>query len=179
MIKSTTLLASMWSILLIKMVIAWKEFLGHKITATSHLPAGQIAMSRHSVGHKVTYYKFLEKTQLLLRKQNLEVIAKRIDSEQLFDSHFVSICLTICKACMSPTWQINLELNLWYVLGRKIITMKFDENFRSTTLQYVMNVKLNHAKVLALPWEGALWKTFHICRFRILTVTHHIKVVGV
>ena len=99
MIKSTTLLASMWSILLIKMVIACKEFLGHKITATSHLPAGQIAMSRHSVGRKATYFKFLEKTQLLLRKQNLEVIAERIDSELLLDSHFVLLCATICKAC--------------------------------------------------------------------------------
>ena len=42
------------------MVIACKEFLGHKITATSHLPAGQIAMSRHSVGHTYMLQNFGE-----------------------------------------------------------------------------------------------------------------------
>ena len=48
-----------------------------------------------------------------MRKQNLEVIAEGIDSKQLFDSHFVLMCATICKACRyvaNMTDQFRTEL---------------------------------------------------------------------
>ena len=85
-----------------------------------------------------------------MRKQNLEVIAEGIDSKQLFDSHFVLMCATICKACRYVANMTDQFRTGLVSICARFITMKFDEKFLSTTLQYVINVKLNHAKVLAL-----------------------------